>query len=130
MKSILIITHSTSNTGAPKICLSVLNFFRNYYPQYSIDVLSLDSGGTIEPKFIELSNNYCPLDKLSKNPIYSIENRIKLKLFGKKIISDYQDQINNLILNKYSLIYANTIVSLDLAIKIKHSILTKKKDLK
>jgi len=121
MKSILIITHCTSNTGAPKICLSVINFFRNYYPQYNIDVLSLDSGGTLEPKFIELSDNYYPIDKLSKEPIYSIENRIKLKLFGKKFFSEYQEQINNLILNKYSLIYANTIVSLDLAVKIKSS---------
>jgi glycosyltransferase involved in cell wall biosynthesis len=119
MKRILVITHSTSNTGAPKICLSVIKFFRNKFPISSIDVISLDYGGTLEKEFIRLSSSYTSLSSLSKERNYSLTNRLSSKVFSRPILSEYEFYINYLSTLEIDLLFANTIVSLPIALTIK-----------
>lgn len=119
MKRILVITHSTSNTGAPKICISVIKFFRNKYPKSTIDVISLDHGGTLEREFIRLSSNYISLSSFSKEKNYSLANRFISKFRKRPILSDYETYINYLNSLDIDLLFANTIVSLSIALKIK-----------
>lgn len=119
MQRIIVITHSTSNTGAPKICLSVIKFFRSHYPNSIVDVISLDSGGSLEQEFIELSTNYFSLSSLSKEKNYSLLNRFKLKFLKKKILSEYEFQVQFFKSLDCDLIFANTVVTLPIALKIK-----------
>lgn len=126
MNSILIITHSTSNTGAPKICLSVIQFFKKKHPNLTIDVIAIESGGTLKSNFKELATNFISLDNSSKVVDYSFLNKIKSRIIGKKINSDYNNLISDLSSKNYELIFANTIVSLPLALKIKSNSLNSK----
>jgi glycosyltransferase involved in cell wall biosynthesis len=120
MKNILLITHDTSLSGAPK---STLLVFEQLIKQgYKITTISLKSGGKLEDRFKDLSINFYSLDSYFKTPDYSILNRIKRKLFGVKIISDYEKVLNEITSFSFDYIYANTIVTLPLGLQIKKKI--------
>lgn len=117
--NILAITHSTSNTGAPKVCLNTLRYLKKKINKLNIVTVSLESSLSLEKSFIDCSNSYITLDKLSKKHDYSLINRIKSKLKNKKIDTDYDLAFKFLYSQDFQFIYANTIASLKLAYELK-----------
>jgi glycosyltransferase involved in cell wall biosynthesis len=118
---VLVITHSTSNTGAPKICLSVIRYFRSRFNSLKLDVLSMDSNLSLNDDFVKMSDRFISVSDYSKKKDYTIKSRILYKLSSRKFESDYDKLIDSLIATKYDIIYANTIVTFSLAISIKFS---------
>jgi glycosyltransferase involved in cell wall biosynthesis len=113
MKTILLITHDTSISGAPK---SVLLIFENLVKKgFVITTVAINGGGALENRFQKISLKYYRLDNLSTKINYTLNNRFKKKIFGKPFLSEY-DSIKQEILNsKFDYIYCNTIVSLNYA---------------
>ena len=120
MKSILLIIHDSSLSGAPKSVLLIFEQLLKY--GYQITTVSLQEGGKLEHRFKELSNNYYSLDCYSKKNDFKIGNRIKRKLFGVKIISEYEKVIHEISSFSYDYIYANTIVTLPFGLQMKSKV--------
>jgi glycosyltransferase involved in cell wall biosynthesis len=117
MKSILLITHDTSLTGAPK---SVLLLFEELKKQgYKITTVALRGGGQLEKRFRDISEKYYRIDQFSKTVDYSVYNRIRRLFLGHMIQSDLKKCIDEIVTNSFDIIYANTIVSLKFASELK-----------
>jgi glycosyltransferase involved in cell wall biosynthesis len=116
---VLVITHNTSNTGAPKTCLTLLQSFKLKVNTLSIDTVSLDSGYGLDEKFTLFSENFFPIDKYSREADYSLKNKFFAKLKKNTILSEYE--MNKLIIENqpYDFVFANTIASLSFALEIK-----------
>jgi hypothetical protein len=123
MKSILLITHDTSLSGAPKSILLV--FEQLFKTGCSITTIALKGGGKLEDRFRKISTNYYRLDNFSKNTIYSIDNRIKKKLFCIPILSPYESVLKEIAASDFDFIYCNTILSLNLGIFMKEKTCSK-----
>jgi glycosyltransferase involved in cell wall biosynthesis len=120
MKLILLITHDTSLSGAPK---SVLLVFEELKKRgYSFITVALRGGGKLEPRFIALSEQYYRLDTISKEPSYTLFNRIKRKFLKKPILSPYEDFIRLLTQSTFQYVYANTVLSLDFSLELKRKL--------
>ena len=119
-KKILFITHESALSGAPKSLLFFLEWLKVNVPTFQIHLLSLKSENPEQNAFKSISDYYFDLTNLSQKPYYSFKNRINLKVTGNPILSDRELLINQLIGQKYDLIYANTVVSLPIALKIKN----------
>ena len=117
MKSILLITHDTSLTGAPK---SVLLLFEEFKKQgYKMTTVALRGGGKLEKRFQDISEKYFPLDQFSNTCDYSLYNRLRSLFLGHMIQSDLKKCIDEIVTNSFDIIYANTIVSLKFATELK-----------
>jgi glycosyltransferase involved in cell wall biosynthesis len=113
MNTILLITHDTSISGAPK---SILLIFENLVKKgFKITTIALNGGGALEKRFENISLNYYRLDNISKKTEYSYKNRFKKKVFGIPFSSKLELIKNKLLSDKFDYIYCNTIVSLDFA---------------
>jgi glycosyltransferase involved in cell wall biosynthesis len=120
MRSILLITHDTSLTGAPK---SILLVFEELIKNgYSVTTIALKGGGKLEERFKQMSRSYFRLDDLSKKKVYSIKNRLNQKIFEKPILSEYDNLINDICSIQFDVIYCNTVVSLSIAILFKEKL--------
>lgn len=117
MKSILLITHDTSLSGAPKSVLLVFEELKKI--GYKFTTIALKGGGKLEPRFIKLSDQYFRLDTISKQTNYSFVNRLKRKVIGKTILSTYDLFLKDLTSKHFDYIYANTVLSLSFAILLK-----------
>jgi glycosyltransferase involved in cell wall biosynthesis len=117
MKSILLITHDTSLSGAPKSVLLVFEELRKR--GCSLITVAIQGGGGLESRFKQISNQYYRLDVLSRKPSYTFVNRIKRKITGKSILSPYDDLIAVLSIKSFDYLYANTVLSLDFALVLK-----------
>lgn len=122
MKKILFVTHDTSRTGAPKVLLSFLQWMRDYKPDTEITVVALKGGDLSDEfkqnskKFYDLSTITIPEETLVQNVKKRILKKLrkyKRKLHPKEIL------IENLAKDKFDLLYANSVVSVPLACKIK-----------
>jgi glycosyltransferase involved in cell wall biosynthesis len=123
MKSILLITHDTSLSGAPK---SILLVFEELVKKgYKLTTIALKGGGYFEERFKSISEIYYNLDQFSKKVDYTFKKRFQKKILGTPIISSYESIIQSISKNKFDFIYCNTIVSLDLGIKIKSLVKSK-----
>lgn len=119
MKKILFISHDASRTGAPLLLLYLIKWLNKHTKNIQFDVL-LINGGSIKNEFEnECVNTFVHSECYkSKKWIEIVKDRISSKLgiegkndellFFKKIVS-----------NNYDLIYANTVVSIPIAVRIK-----------
>ena len=113
MKTILLITHDTSMSGAPK---SVLLIFEKLVKKgFQITTIAINGGGALEKRFEDISLKYYRLDKLSKDIEYSFKNRINKKIFGIPFSSEIESLEQKILSEKFDYIYCNTIVSLNFA---------------
>ena len=118
MKSVLLITHDTSLSGAPK---SILLIFKELVKKgYFVTTLAIKGGGKLEQQFQQMSNCYIRLDKYSKTPTYTIQKRIYKKIFRRPFVSEYDQLIKEISSKTYDLIYANTVVSYTIGLQLKH----------
>lgn len=115
---ILFITHDTTRTGAPMVLLHFLRWLKEHQSQVEIDVLAL-RGGNMEGEFQENCSNYYNYSVETKTVSLSIIQRIlkKLHLYKQKNKKDVF--IASLAKNEYDVIYANTIVSIPIAVALK-----------
>ena len=116
MKTLLFLTHDTSLSGAPKTMFLFLEELK--IKGYTIDVISL-KGGALENDFKKIARNYKCLDVYSKEYTYDIKSRILRLLFKKPILSAYDKIYQEILSEKYDLIYANTIVTLKFGVELK-----------
>ncbi|WP_313113852.1 glycosyltransferase [Aequorivita sediminis] len=115
---LLFITHDTTRTGAPMVLLHFLRWLRKHQPQVGVDVLAL-RGGNMEEEFQENCSNYYNYSLQTKTTTLSIIQRIlkKLHIYKQKNTKDVF--LSNLAKNGYDVIYANTIVSIPIAVALK-----------
>lgn len=121
MKKILFISHEASRTGAPLIILNFIKWLKEHDRNIQIDVL-LINGGAIEEDFKkECTNTFIYSDFFGQKQLKfaeivkkKIKSRLRIKGKEKKELF-----FENVIRNNYDLIYANSIVSVPIAAKIK-----------
>lgn len=119
MKKVLFITHQATRTGAPLILLHLIRWLNKNTSDYQFDILILD-GGSIKEDFETECTNVYLYSELHKTPKFSLvlKKRLLTKL-GIKPKNKERLLLENIGQNKYDLIYANTIVSIPVALKIK-----------
>jgi glycosyltransferase involved in cell wall biosynthesis len=131
MNKILFISHEASRTGAP---INLLSIIRNLKAtnKYLIDIL-LIRGGDLENDFIQLTNKYFSLDKkkvvrLFIKMLYKFSNSNIRGILFKKICNLLLDLLKNyqyfgtfkkLKKQNYSLIYANSVVTIEITSRLK-----------
>lgn len=124
MSSILFLIHETSRSGAPLVILYFIQWLKKTYPDIEVTVLDLREG-PIGKKFEIISDHYISLLRLEEsNPTFVREISQKfLKKFGWKNYktSVIDSIIENLADSKFEIIYANTIITIPIARRIKAS---------
>lgn len=120
MNKILFITHNTSRTGAPLVLLYFMRWLKVNQPNYQIDCLTL-GGGDLNAEFTEVSDQFYNVVPTSKqNMLYF---KIFYKALGTSVKKNHHKRIIKDIKNqKYDVIYANTVASLDWGARIKDEI--------
>lgn len=120
LKKILFISHESSRTGAPFVLLYFLQWLKQNHKGIWVTVISL-RGGDLRKEFTDVANEYLelPIEKnsesyyqkfLSKLGFISSHNHNKrIKSFLTKVAK--QD---------FDIVYANTVVSIPLALKFKN----------
>lgn len=121
-QKLLFITHESALSGAPRSLLYFIDWLKSYKKEYEIHVLSLKSDNPLNNAFKEASDVYYDLTNVSNKVDYNLKNRISRKLLGNPFISEKQRLLLEIIEHKYTLIYANTVVSLPIALQIKKNI--------
>lgn len=120
-KKILFISHDATRSGAPIVLLHLLKFLKKN-TNYQIDVLVLKDGPLLE-KFVAVTNRFYSLLESSiwLNNLTSKLNRPLVKKAVRNIAqwNNKRKLPTQLAKNQYDLIYANTIISIPLAHKIK-----------
>jgi glycosyltransferase involved in cell wall biosynthesis len=116
MKSILVITHDTSLSGAPKSLVLTLESLVKR--GYLFTVIALKGGGGLENRFKSCAQQYYRLDELARVPSYTFFSRLKHKVLGEKILSEYDQILEKISTNSYLCMYVNTVVSLPLALQL------------
>ena len=119
MKKILFISHDASRTGAPLVLLHLLKWLNKNIKNIQLDVL-LINGGTIASDFKKESTNTYVFSESHKPLKFS--QVIAKKIFSKLGIKQKEKKVlffENVASNNYDLIYANSIVSLPVAVNIK-----------
>ena len=123
MKKLLVITHDTSLSGAPKSLVLLLETLKKN--DYEIHTITVTGGGGLEQRFQNVSNKYYRFDQLSKKVDYPILKRIQNKIKSVDFESDYDVCIREIQSIRYDFIYANTIVTIPIAVSINSKIGTK-----
>jgi len=116
---LLFITHESALSGAPRSLLYFIEWLRSYRKEYEIHVLSLKSENSLDNAFKTVSDVYFDLSNVSDKIDYSFKNRIKRKLTGVAFTSEKDRLLGEIVHNPYALIYANTVVSLPIALQLK-----------
>lgn len=114
MKNILFISHELSRTGAPKVLYLFLKWLSNNKKDIRINLLALETGG-MEKEFEEVVDEIIFWNKKdSAKPSF-------LKRFTKpKSKRELQkDTLEYLAQKEFDLIYANTIVSIPVALRLR-----------
>lgn len=117
-KKILFITHDSSRSGAPMLLLYLLQWLKNENKNWTFDLLTLQKGPLDDeykqaadlyflyyPRFISKTSYYI---KRIFNRNFDFENFYKKQFFEKYVE------------NNYDVIYANTAVSLPMAVQLKN----------
>ncbi|MBF8150978.1 glycosyltransferase [Winogradskyella sp. F6397] len=115
---LLFVTHDTTRTGAPMVILHFLRWLRVHKPEIKVDVIAL-KGGNMEEDFkanCTTYYNYALKTKKEPSPFIKVVFK-RLKLYTPKNIKDVF--LSNLASNEYDVIYANTVVSIPVAINLK-----------
>jgi len=118
MQKILFISHEASPTGAPRVLLNILQWIKQN-TVIPFDILLLD-GGELEYEFKELGTVYYwkdPQSEKQQSVTRRVFNRIcnknynPKKVYNKKLLDTLQQ-------NNYTIVYGNTLVSLNAIIKL------------
>jgi glycosyltransferase involved in cell wall biosynthesis len=115
MKKILFISHNASRTGAPLVLLLFLKWLQKEEKKVTVDLVFL-SGGDLMADFSKVSQNCYDLAKIKKNKSYM--HKVYSYVLKKMNINS-DSLLKNIAKNKYDIIYANTIVTIPLATKLK-----------
>jgi glycosyltransferase involved in cell wall biosynthesis len=121
-QKLLFITHESALSGAPRSLLYFIEWLKSHRKEYEVHVLSLKSENPLANAFKSVSDVYYDLTNVSNKVDYSLNNRIKRKLTGEAFTSPKEQLLQSIIKNHYSFIYANTVVSLPIALQIKENI--------
>ena len=114
MKRILFISHEASRSGAPLILLRFIKWLKKDQPQIKIDVLSL-RGGELINEFKEVTDHFYDLPK----PPGFID-RLKTKVLTTGDLGSLDNKrLREIKAREYDLIYANSILSVRFASKLK-----------
>ena len=115
---VLLITHDTSLSGAPKsLLLTWEEIIKNN--DFEVDVITLKSNNGLLKRFKNLAGNFYDISTYSKEINYSLKNRISKKITRSSFTSDFQNFLTEISSVNYDFIYANTIVTFKLAIQLK-----------
>ena len=119
MKKILFISHDASRSGAPLVLLYLLKWLNSNKENIQLDILFVN-GGPLEQDFKEICTKVFIHTKLNNSSNFSsiVYQKIISKL-GFKIENNEELFFKKIAANKYDLIYANTVVSIPIAVKIK-----------
>jgi glycosyltransferase involved in cell wall biosynthesis len=109
---ILFITHNASRSGAPLVLFYFMKWLKENRKDVSMGVLFV-TGGPLEQDFTAISDRIYYFSKKKKSKI-----KKGLEKFGIKF-KDKNNWFGSIIEEKFDLIYANTIVSIPYAHKIK-----------
>ncbi|MCC3153808.1 glycosyltransferase family 4 protein [Hymenobacter sp. BT770] len=112
MKKILFISHEATRTGAPIVLLHLIRWLKEQ-TDLEPSVLILKGGGDMQVDFEQIANTFV----WRKNPPMSRWKRNIKRLLNERI-DDYRDVKNELRDLAPNLIYANTIVTLELATEL------------
>lgn len=119
MKKILFISHEASRSGAPLLLLHLLKWLNRNSNNIQFDLLLLNDGVILEDFKKECTNVFL-YSEIHKPLKLSVLVKKKLcSKFGIKQMNVESLFFKDIVANNYNLIYANTIVSLPLAVKIK-----------
>jgi glycosyltransferase involved in cell wall biosynthesis len=118
-KKILFISHESALSGAPRSLLYFLEWLKINLPTFEIHTLVLKSQDPINNAFQQLSDFYFDFTSVSNYPEYSLRKRLMRLLTRKTIVSDRERLLHQLAANNYDLIYANTVVSLPIALELR-----------
>jgi glycosyltransferase involved in cell wall biosynthesis len=119
LKKILFISHEASRTGAPLILLHFIKWLNNNIKNIQFDVL-LIKNGAIAGDFEKECTNTFIFSEIHKPLRFS--EIIAKKIFSKLGIKQKQKEklfFKNIASNNYNLIYANTVATIAIAVKIK-----------
>jgi glycosyltransferase involved in cell wall biosynthesis len=118
MKKILFISHEATLTGAPMVLLHFMAWIKEHHPEVEVGVLLMKSGQLAE-RFHLLANKYYVYQYKKKSYINKLKRKINKLFFAKKPISDEAFFLNQIAYDNYDVIYANTVLSIETAVKIK-----------
>jgi glycosyltransferase involved in cell wall biosynthesis len=121
-QKLLFITHESALSGAPRSLFYFIEWLKSHRKHYEIHLVSLKSENPIANVFKSVSDVYFDFTNVSNKIDYSLKNRIKRKLTGKAFTSPKEQLLQSIIKNKYTFIYANTVVTLPIALQIKECI--------
>ncbi len=125
-QKLLFITHESALSGAPRSLLYFIEWLRSNRKEYEIHVLSLKSETPLDNAFKTVSDLYFDFTNVSNKVEYSLKNRVQRKLTGKPFSSEKDRLLQDIVKNQYVLIYANTVVTLPIALYIKEQLCTTK----
>lgn len=115
-KKILFITHESSRSGAPMLLLHLLKWLKKRTTDYNVDVLTLRKGH-LDSEFIAVADRYDHYFDIFISKFQYYKNRIlnlnfDLNQYGKdQFFLKYKSK-------NYDYIYANSVVSMDMAVKL------------
>ena len=116
MKNILFISHGNSLSGAPLVLLYFMQWLRENYKEYKLDLLVLNEG-KLSDDFKIVANNYYSIKGLEKKIPFQKQLPFFLSSRLNKFLQKrFMSKIKN---NNYHLIYANTVASLKIAEELK-----------
>nr|WP_315255319.1 glycosyltransferase [uncultured Flavobacterium sp.] len=120
MKKILFISHDATRTGAPYVLLQFLQWLKNYHnDSICFDVLFI-KGGNIQNEFEQLAVKTYHLSDFNVINKESFFNKIKRFALKRIIIKSKETKkYDKLLSNNYEIIYANTMISIPLAVELK-----------
>lgn len=119
---ILFITHDTTRSGAPLVLLYFIKWLKEHHSQIKINLLAL-KGGELDGEFMEQVDCFYRLSDYKKEELTFIKDAKKRTL---KKIGLYKERphpkevlLKKLAFENFDLIYANTVVSIPIAVKLK-----------
>lgn len=117
LRKVLFISHESSRTGAPLVLLYFLQWLKEHHSKIWVTILSLEKGN-LSAEFKGIADEYFEFPiKIRKKTYY---NKVKTRLgLLNNILNEKELFIKNLADNNFDIVYANTIVTIPLALKIK-----------
>lgn len=117
MRKILFISHNVTRTGAPYVLLQFLQWIKNQNKNSIIDCVFL-ADGDLKDEFKKVCVSTYDYTEFSKKTFF---NKIYSFLFRKIKGMDTKKEsfLNKISKNKYDVIYANSIATVDFAVKLK-----------
>lgn len=117
-RNILFISHDATKTGAPTVLLHLLRYLKSKSGDVQFEVM-LKSGGPLEHEFASLAPTYLWNRKSSRvsRPILKMLRTLNTSAFENFIQSKKPVRLSSE--KKYDIIFANSVVSSDLAVELK-----------